>query len=72
MEDAGLAVVDERAVILRGLKQRDLPGTWGRLARRLVERGVAIEFCYLATNTRIVIGVDDYDKAIAAIQIYGG
>jgi hypothetical protein len=71
-EDAGLTVLDERDVILRSLKQRDRPGTWGRLARRLVERGVAIEFCYLATDTRIVIGVDDYDKAIAAIQIYGG
>lgn len=72
IEDADSPVIDERQVILRSLKQRNQPGTWGRLARRLTEAGVAIEFDYLATDTRIVIGVDNYDKAIAAIQIYGG
>ena len=72
LEHAGLTVVHERDVILRSLKRRDQPGTWGRLARRLTDAGVTIEFHYLASDTRIVIGVDDYDKAIAAIQIYGG
>ena len=72
IEAAGHAVVEERNVILRSLKRRDQPGTWGRFARRLTDAGVAIEFHYLGTDTRIVIGVDDYDKAIAAIQVYGG
>jgi hypothetical protein len=33
------------------------------------ERSAARE---LATDTRMVVGVADYDRGIAAIQIYGG
>jgi hypothetical protein len=72
LEGAGLEVRDERDVILRSLKARDQPGTWGRFARRLIDQGVTIEFHYMASNTRIVVGVDDFDRAIAAIQVYGG
>src|SRR5215211_2044237 len=45
IDDAGLAVSTERHVLLRSLKQRNQAGTWGRFARRLVERGITIEFC---------------------------
>jgi hypothetical protein len=72
LEEAGIEVGEERQVILRSMKVVDQPGSWGRFARRLTDAGVAIEFHYLATNTRIVVGVDDYQRAIAAIQVLGG
>jgi hypothetical protein len=72
LEGAGFAVAAERQVILRSLKARDQPGTWGRFARRLADAGVRIDFCYLASNTRIVVGVDDIDRAIRALQVLGG
>jgi hypothetical protein len=42
------------------------------LARRLADAGVTIEFHYMASGTRIVVGVDDHERAIAAVQILGG
>jgi hypothetical protein len=50
----------------------DQPGSWGRFARRLTDAEVAIEYHYLATNTRIVLAVDDYERAVSAIQVLGG
>jgi hypothetical protein len=72
LEDAGFEVAAERDVLLRSMRVANRPGTWGRLARRLADAGVNIEFHYMATDTRIVVGVDDYDKAIAAMQVLGG
>jgi hypothetical protein len=72
LEEAGIEVGEERQVILRSMKVVGQPRSWGRFARRLTDAGVAIEFHYLATNTRIVVGVDDYQRAIAAIQVLGG
>jgi hypothetical protein len=72
LEAAGLQVAPERDVVLRSMKAVNYPGSWGRLARRLLDAGVRIEFHYMATDTRIVIGVDDYDRAIVAMQVLGG
>ena len=72
LEASGLEVADERPVILRSLKARDSPGTWGQLARRLAGAGVRIDFAYLASGTRIVVVVDDHGRAIRALQSMGG
>jgi hypothetical protein len=72
LEEAGFEVGVERDVLLRSMKVANRPGTWGRLARRLADAGVNIEFHYMATDTRIVVGVDDHQKAIAAMQVLGG
>jgi hypothetical protein len=41
----------------------DRPGVLGSIARRLASAGVNIQLAYLATSTRLVLGVDDLEKA---------
>jgi hypothetical protein len=72
LEDAGFEVAEERDVILRSMKVANRPGSWGSIARRLADKNVNIEFHYMATDTRIVVAVDDYDRAITAMQVMGG
>jgi hypothetical protein len=43
----------------------------GRFARRLADAGVRIDFCHLASNSRIVVGLDDVDRAIRTLQLLG-
>ena len=45
----------------------DEPGAVGRVARRMADAGVNITIVYLATETRLVLGVDDLEKARAAL-----
>ena len=40
----------------------------GKTCRKIANAGVDINLVYLATNTRLVIGADDLDKASAAIR----
>ncbi len=72
LHEAGFHVTEERDVLIRNMKVVDYPGAWGQLARRLGNEGVNIEFHYLASNTRIVVAVDDLDRAIMALQVLGG
>jgi hypothetical protein len=65
LEGAGIKVREERDVLLLDIEDR--PGTLGATARRIAGAGVNIEVIYLATRTRVVIGVDDIDKARAAL-----
>jgi hypothetical protein len=65
LQQAGLVVRDERQVLV--LEIEDRPGVIGNISRRIAKAGVNIDLMYLATNTRLVIGVDDIDKARAAI-----
>jgi len=65
LQQAGLEVRDERQVLVLEIKDR--PGVMGNIARRIAKAGVNIDLMYLAMNNRVVIGVDDIDKARAAI-----
>jgi hypothetical protein len=65
LESAGIKVGDERAVLVVDLQDR--PGVLGRTCRALADAGVNIELAYLATNTRVVLGVDDLEKARSTI-----
>ncbi len=65
LQQAGLEVRDERQVLV--LEIEDRPGVMGNISRRIAKAGVNIDLMYLATNNRMVIGVDDIDKARAAI-----
>ena len=56
---------DERQVLVLEIENR--PGVLGNVIRRIAKAGVNIDLMYLATNTRLVIGVDDLDKARAAV-----
>lgn len=65
IEEAGFQVSDERDVLVLDIEDR--PGAWGEIARRLADQGVNIDFDYLATGNRVVVGVDDLEKARSAV-----
>lgn len=66
IEEAGVPVREERDVLI--LTVEDRPGAAGEIFRRIANAGVNVDFHYLATNTRLVIAVNDLDKARAAVQ----
>lgn len=61
LEGAGLNVQERREVLV--IDAEDRPGVLGETARRFGDSGVNIELVYLATDTRVVVGVDDIDAA---------
>jgi hypothetical protein len=64
--DAGFEIRGERDVLV--LDVEDRPGTMGEVARRLGRAGVNIELAYTTFGAvRLVLGVDDVDKARAAL-----
>ncbi len=65
LQQAGFVVRGERQVLV--LEIEDRPGVAGNITRSIAKAGVNIDLMYLATNNRMVIGVDDIDKARAAI-----
>jgi hypothetical protein len=58
---AGFDVRAARDVLV--IEIADEPGALGRACRRLADEGINIEQAYLATNTRLVLAVDDIDRA---------
>ena len=66
LDAAGIRIYEEREVLT--LPQPDNPGELGSLCRRIAEAGANIELVYIATNTRLVLGVDHMEKARAAIH----
>lgn len=65
LESAGLMVSDEREVVVH--EAEDRPGMLGEVARKLADAGVNLDLIYKATQTRLVIGVDDLEKARTAL-----
>ena len=65
LEEAGFEVGKDRQVLL--LDVMDRPGELGSICRRIADAGVNIDLIYAATGTRIVLGVDDYEKARSVI-----
>lgn len=61
LEKANIEVIEESDVLV--LDVEDKPGELGRVCRRMADAGVNIDFFYVAANTRIVLGVDDIEKA---------
>jgi len=65
LEDAGIEVKGDRPVLV--LDVSDRPGVLGGICRRIADAGVNIDLIYAATNTRIVLGVSDLEKARSVI-----
>jgi hypothetical protein len=65
LENAGIVARNVRPVLVRDLENK--PGTLGEAARRLADVGVNIDLIYLASDNRLVMGVDpgsdDWGKA---------
>ncbi len=64
IEAAGIHVHEERDVLVVTLEDR--PGELGRICRKIAQAGVNINLTYAATGTRLVLGVDNLDKARTA------
>jgi hypothetical protein len=65
IEDAGFQVGEGRDVLVVGVENR--PGAWGEIARRIADEGVNIDFHYVGSDNRLVIAVDDLEKARAVV-----
>ncbi len=63
---SGMQVLRETDVLVEDI--RDRPGELGNIARRLAGAGVNIQVAYLATSTRLVVGVDNLEKARTALR----
>jgi hypothetical protein len=68
-EAAGFTVRGEHDVIVLSVK--DEPGELARLLAPIADAGVNVDLAYTATDSRLVLGVDDLDRARAAIQPQG-
>ncbi|MFX1554557.1 MAG: amino acid-binding protein [Promethearchaeota archaeon] len=70
LEEAGFQVRAVREVLVLDIGQIvGKPGTGGKMARKIGNAGVNIDLIYFAENNRIVLGVDNLDKARAALDI---
>lgn len=65
LEAKGLEIYAEREVLL--VEAEDRPGMLGEVARKLADAGVNIELLYKSSQTKLVFGVDDLQKAQAAL-----
>jgi hypothetical protein len=63
---AGFVVRDERDVLVAAIEDR--PGALAGLLTPLAEAGIDVNLTYLATGSRLVIGVDDVDRARAVMR----
>ena len=65
LEEAGFEVAERDVLVLADVENR--PGAWGEVARRIADHDVNIDFHYVASNDRLVVGVDDLEEARAAL-----
>jgi hypothetical protein len=66
LADAGFETGAEREVLVVELEDR--PGALAAVASRIADAGVDVDLIYLATRTRLVLGVDDLEAARAALR----
>lgn len=65
LQGAGIEVRGERDVLVLDIP--DQPGELGKAARRMADAGVNIDLVYLNTKGKVVFGVDNMEKARAAM-----
>jgi hypothetical protein len=65
LEGSGHEIRDVREVLVLNIE--DKPGAFGEMTRRFADKEINVDLTYLATNTRLVIGADDLDKARGAL-----
>ncbi|HEY0671839.1 MAG TPA: hypothetical protein VGD27_06215 [Longimicrobiales bacterium] len=62
LQAAGIEVIRASEVLVHRLKQ-EVPGQLGQLTRRMAEAGVNIEVLYSDHDHRMILVVDDVEKA---------
>ena len=63
---AGFVVRGEHEVVVADIQ--DMPGAIADLLAPLADAGINVSLTYLATGSRLVIGVDNVDQARAAMR----
>lgn len=72
LKDAGFEVRAIREVLVLNIGNiAGKPGSGGKMARKIGDYGVNIDLIYLAEHNRIVLGVDDMNKARLALEKEG-
>ena len=66
LSDAGLEVRGARDVIVIDIEDR--PGALGEFTRKLADENINVEQAYIATNNRLVLAVDDIERARGLFQ----
>lgn len=66
IEGAGMSIDAERPVLV--VEAANQPGELGAAARKLANAGVNIELYYVAAAAKLVFGVDDMQRAQAALS----
>jgi hypothetical protein len=66
LRTARIRVGAERPVLVLDLEDR--PGAGAAVLRRLAEAGCRVDYCYLATNTRLVIAGDDPKQLAQSLE----
>ncbi|HEU4724074.1 MAG TPA: amino acid-binding ACT domain-containing protein [Candidatus Eisenbacteria bacterium] len=67
LEAAGIRVLAEREVVAVRLRQEE-PGQLGKIARRMADAGVNIEAQYSDHDHRLILVVDEFEKAAAVAR----
>ena len=65
LEAKGIKGSGEREVLV--LDVEDRPGELGEIARKFADAGGNIDLAYLASKTRLVVGVNNIEKARSAV-----
>jgi hypothetical protein len=63
---SNIQVAEETEVVV--LEIEDRPGVLGNIARRLATERVNVTLAYLATSTRLVLAVDEPEKAAGILK----
>ena len=66
LTEAGLNVLASRDVLVLDLP--DQPGAMGTVCRQLSDAGVNVQQAYIANGSRLVVLVDDLERAQQAVQ----
>ncbi len=69
LEEKGIAVLDDREVLVQRLKQ-DQPGQLGKISRLMAEAGVNIEVIYSDHQNQLILVVDDLEKGRAVSEAW--
>ncbi|MFX0184898.1 MAG: ACT domain-containing protein [Candidatus Hodarchaeota archaeon] len=68
LEEAGFEIEAERDILILDISTiAGIPGTGAEVSRKLANAGVNINLIYMAENNRVVIGVDNLEKALSVI-----
>ncbi|MHA2030077.1 MAG: ACT domain-containing protein [Candidatus Kariarchaeaceae archaeon] len=61
LEGAGITISEENDVLILDLENK--PGSLGEGLRKIADESINATLFYIASNNRIVISVDDFEKA---------